>query len=93
MIQGLSMRLFKVKEKKEGQLLGYIKKLFESIEEKKGVVENEGNVMNEFMELLLEIAKKDTKYDKYLQQIKAKRVYDGKTNQINKVISNFQGKK
>lgn len=40
MVQVLSMRLFKVKEKKEGQLLGYIKKLFESIEEKKGVVDN-----------------------------------------------------
>ena len=27
-----SMRLSKVKEKKEGQLLGYIKKFFESVE-------------------------------------------------------------
>jgi hypothetical protein len=40
MIQAVTIRLFKVKEKKEGQLLGYIKKLFETIEEKKGVTEN-----------------------------------------------------
>jgi hypothetical protein len=45
------------------------------------------------MELLLEIVKTHPKYDKYLQQIKAKRFYDGKSNQINKVISNLQGKK
>ncbi len=33
------------------------------------------------------------KYDRYLQQIKAKRLYDGKKNQINKVINTFQNKK
>jgi hypothetical protein len=57
------------------------------------VIEIEGNMMNEFMELLLEIVKNHSKYDKYLQQIKARRYYDGKSNQINKVISNLQGKK
>lgn len=31
----LSMRLTKIKEKKEGQLLGYIKKIFENVEKEK----------------------------------------------------------
>jgi hypothetical protein len=50
--------------------------------------------MTYFLSFLLELLKYNTKYDRYLQHIKVKKNYEPKfTNQINKVISNFQSKK
>lgn len=94
MAQVLSLRLVKVKEKKEGQLIGYFKKFFENVEDekKKKVVESEGNIISYFLSLMLEFLMINPKYDKYLQHIRAKRDYAGKM-QINKVISNFQAKR
>jgi hypothetical protein len=89
-----AMRLTKIKEKKEGQLIGYIKKFFESVEKEKEPEKEEENLILHFVEFVLELLKFNPKYDNYLQQIRIKKNYEVKfTNQINKVISNFQTKK
>lgn len=58
-IQMLTTRIFKVKEIKEGKLISYIMKLFETAEEdnKKGPVVAERNGMTYFIDFLLELLK------------------------------------